>query len=103
MHSMLSALGKRDEKEDEFDPLETLAAKSYSNATVDPAIQFEQGEIVAIVEHGERRALGVTVEGVPIELVVAPPERFGTELVRATGMTANAVTRIAPQMNRFIA
>jgi DNA polymerase (family 10) len=42
-------------------------------------------EIVAIVEHGERRALGVTVEGVPVELVVAPAERFGTELVRATG------------------
>jgi DNA polymerase (family X) len=28
---------------------------------------------------------GVTVEGVPVELVVAPPDRFGTELVRATG------------------
>jgi DNA polymerase (family 10) len=42
-------------------------------------------EIVAVVERGERRALGVTVEGVPIELVVAEPERLGTELVRATG------------------
>jgi DNA polymerase (family 10) len=41
--------------------------------------------IVAVVEREARRALGVTVEGVPIELVVAPPEAFGTELVRATG------------------
>jgi DNA polymerase (family 10) len=31
---------------------------------------------------------GLTVEGVPIELVVARPERFGTELVRATGSSA---------------
>jgi DNA polymerase (family X) len=29
--------------------------------------------------------LGVTVEGVPVELVVAPPHAFGTALVRATG------------------
>ncbi len=42
-------------------------------------------QIVAIVEHGRRRALGVTVEGVPVELVVAEPRRFGTELLRATG------------------
>jgi DNA polymerase (family X) len=42
-------------------------------------------EIVAVVEREERRALGVTVEGVPIELVVPEPERFGTELIRATG------------------
>jgi DNA polymerase (family 10) len=42
-------------------------------------------QIVAVVERGDRRALGVTVEGVPVELVVAEPERLGTELVRATG------------------
>jgi DNA polymerase (family X) len=41
--------------------------------------------IVSVVEQEERRALGVTVEGVPVELVVAEPGRFGTELVRATG------------------
>jgi DNA polymerase (family 10) len=29
--------------------------------------------------------LGVTMEGVPVELVVAPPRSFGTALVRATG------------------
>jgi DNA polymerase (family 10) len=41
--------------------------------------------IVAVVERDERRALGVTVEGVPVELIVAEPSRFGTELLRATG------------------
>ncbi len=45
-------------------------------------------QIVALVEREERRAVGVTVEGVPVELVVAVPERFGTELVRATGSAA---------------
>ena len=42
-------------------------------------------EIVAVVERTERRAVGVTVEGVAVELVAAAPERFGTELLRATG------------------
>jgi DNA polymerase (family X) len=42
-------------------------------------------QIVAIIEQDERGALGVTVEGVPLQLVVAAPERFGTELMRATG------------------
>jgi DNA polymerase (family X) len=41
--------------------------------------------IVSVLDRAERRAYGVTVEGVPVELVVSPPERFGTELVRATG------------------
>jgi DNA polymerase (family 10) len=45
-------------------------------------------EIVALVEREERRALGVTVDGVPVELVVAAPQRFGTALVRATGSDA---------------
>jgi DNA polymerase (family 10) len=45
-------------------------------------------QIVAVVEQGERRAVGVTVEGVPVELVAAEPERFGTALVRATGSSA---------------
>jgi len=45
-------------------------------------------QIVAVVEEGERRAVGVTVEGVPIEVVVAAPERFGTAQFRATGAPA---------------
>jgi DNA polymerase (family X) len=43
---------------------------------------------VAVVEREPRRALGVTADGVPIELVVAEPGRFGTELLRATGSSA---------------
>ncbi|HEU5214309.1 MAG TPA: PHP domain-containing protein [Gaiellaceae bacterium] len=42
-------------------------------------------EIVAVLENDGQRAVGVTVEGIPVELVVAEPHRFGTELVRATG------------------
>jgi DNA polymerase (family X) len=45
-------------------------------------------EIVAVLEREPRRAVGVTVEGVPVELVVAAPSRFGTELARATGSRA---------------
>jgi len=48
--TLLSALGKRDDKDDDFDPLETLDAKSDSNATVDPAKQLEQGQIMAAIE-----------------------------------------------------
>src|SRR5262245_8374816 len=48
--TLLSQFGRRDEKDEDFDPLETLDAKSDSNATVDPAIQLEQGEIMAVIE-----------------------------------------------------
>jgi DNA polymerase (family 10) len=58
----------------------------------DPAPVFDRfaalSQIVAVVERSERRALGVTVEGVPVELFVASPEGYGTELVRATGSRA---------------
>jgi DNA polymerase (family 10) len=42
-------------------------------------------QIVALVEQDAERAVGVTVEGVPVELIVAEPERFGTAMIRATG------------------
>ncbi len=45
----------------------------------------ELPQIVALIEQGERHAVGVTVEGVPVELFVTEAERFGTALVRATG------------------
>jgi DNA polymerase (family 10) len=45
-------------------------------------------QIVAVIEQHERRAVGVTVEGVPVELVAAEPRRSGTALVRATGAPA---------------
>ena len=44
--------------------------------------------IVAVIERDERRAVGVTIDGIPVTLVVAPPDRAGTELVRATGSSA---------------
>jgi DNA polymerase (family 10) len=47
-----------------------------------------QPEVVAVLERDDRRAVGVTVEGIPVELVAARPESFGTELVRATGSDA---------------
>ena len=45
-------------------------------------------QIVAVIEQQGRRTRGLTVEGVPIDLVVATAEDFGTELVRATGSAA---------------
>ena len=58
-------------------------------AAPDPASALDRfGElpqVVAVIERQERHAVGVTVDGVPVELVAAPPERFGTELLRATG------------------
>jgi DNA polymerase (family X) len=48
----------------------------------------ELPQIVALAEQDERRAVGVTVEGVPIELAITEPERFGTALLRATGSAA---------------
>ncbi|MBV9606066.1 MAG: hypothetical protein JO027_13205 [Solirubrobacterales bacterium] len=52
-------------------------------------------QIVGMIEQDERRAVGVTVDGLPIELTVAVPGRFGTELVRATGAPAY-VTGLEP-------
>jgi DNA polymerase (family 10) len=48
----------------------------------------ERPEVVAVIERDDRHAVGVTVDGIPVELVAAPPDRFGTELVRATGAAA---------------
>jgi DNA polymerase (family X) len=47
----------------------------------------ELPQIVALVEQDEWQAVGVTVEGVPLQLVVAEPARMGTALLRATGST----------------
>jgi DNA polymerase (family 10) len=44
--------------------------------------------IVTVLEREEARAVGVTVDGVPVEVTVAPRRRFGTALVRATGSDA---------------
>jgi DNA polymerase (family 10) len=42
-------------------------------------------QIVALIERGPRRAVGVTVEGVPVELFAVEPDRFGAAFLRATG------------------
>ena len=48
--TLLSALGKGEEKDEDYDPLETLAAKSDSNANADPAQLLEQGQIISLIE-----------------------------------------------------
>jgi len=57
-----------------------------------PALPLEQFAtapgIVSVLETRERWALGVTVDGVPVELHVPPPEAAGTALVEATGSEA---------------
>ena len=45
-------------------------------------------EIVAVASRDERGAVGVTVEGVPVRLLVAEPRAAGTALFRATGSDA---------------
>ena len=52
--TLLSALGQKDDKDDDFDPLETLPARSDSNSP-DPAVRHEQGETVALVEQALSR------------------------------------------------
>jgi DNA polymerase (family X) len=52
-------------------------------------------QIVALAERDDRRARGVTIEGVAVELVVAAPERFGTTFIQATG-TRSYVDALGP-------
>jgi DNA polymerase (family X) len=58
----------------------------------DPAAMLERfgalPQIVAVIEEADARAVGVTLDGVPVELVVAKPTAFGAALVRATGSDA---------------
>ena len=54
--TLLSALGHRDDKDDDYDPLETLQAKTDSNAPADPAAHAEQRQIDA--DRSSRRSRG---------------------------------------------
>jgi DNA polymerase (family X) len=45
-------------------------------------------QVVSLLERRLDGAVGVTVEGVPVELVVSAPQRYGTALLRATGSPA---------------
>jgi DNA polymerase (family 10) len=56
---------------------------------IDPTPTLDRLEhlpaVVTVVERSPRRAVGVTLEGVPVTVWVAEPSQLGTELVRATG------------------
>jgi DNA polymerase (family 10) len=68
------------------DSCERLAVVCRANEPAPLLGEFERlPQIVAVLERGERRAVGVTVDGVPIELLIAEERRFGTDLLRATG------------------
>ncbi len=71
------------------DRCEHLAVVVAARNPAETIASFEQlPQIVALVEWEDRRAVGVTVEGVAVELVVPTPETAGTALVRATGAAA---------------
>ncbi len=53
--TLLSVLGQKDEKDEDFDPLETLPAKTDSNWSGDPADVHEQSQIVALIEQALAR------------------------------------------------
>jgi RNA polymerase sigma-70 factor (ECF subfamily) len=53
--TLLSAFGQKDEKDEEYDPLETLAATQDGNVPSDPADQLEQRQVVALVEQALAR------------------------------------------------
>jgi DNA polymerase (family 10) len=55
------------------------------NATSALARFAAAAEIVAVVDPQGERAVGVTPDGLPVELVIAPPAAAGTALLRATG------------------
>ena len=47
---LLSALGARDDKDEDFDPLEAIPAKSDGSDKAEPSEQLEQREIMAAIE-----------------------------------------------------
>ena len=53
--TLLSALGHKDDKDDDYDPLETLQAKTDSNAPADPAAHAEQRQTMRIIEQALSR------------------------------------------------
>jgi DNA polymerase (family X) len=64
------------------DSSERLAIVTSDNNALERLAQLPQ--IVAVTDGG----FGITVDGVPVELVIAPPGSFGTALLRATGTDA---------------
>jgi RNA polymerase sigma-70 factor (ECF subfamily) len=53
--TLLSALGHRDDKDDDYDPLETLQASTETNIPADPAANVEQAQTVRMIEQALAR------------------------------------------------
>jgi RNA polymerase sigma-70 factor (ECF subfamily) len=53
--TLLSALGHRDDKDDDYDPLETLQASTETNIPADPAANVEQAQTVRMIEQALSR------------------------------------------------
>jgi RNA polymerase sigma-70 factor (ECF subfamily) len=53
--TVLSALGHRDDKDDDYDPLETLQSRTDSNIAADPAANAEQTQTVRLIEQALSR------------------------------------------------
>ena len=53
--TLLSALGHRDDKDDDYDPLETLQSRTDSNISADPAANAEQAQTVRMIEQALAR------------------------------------------------
>jgi DNA polymerase (family 10) len=68
-------------------------------ATGEPEAVLDRFEllpaVVVVLEREERRAVGLTVDGVPVTCIVASSAAYGSELVRATG-SAEYVAALGP-------
>ena len=53
--TLLSALGHRDDKDDDYDPLETLQSRTDTNISADPAANAEQAQTVRMIEQALSR------------------------------------------------
>ncbi len=73
--------------------LAVVRAASHPGPVFDRFAKLPQ--IVAVIEQRERHAVGVTVDGVPIELTVPEPAHLGTALIRSTG-SADYVAALEP-------
>jgi DNA polymerase (family 10) len=71
---------------DEPRRLAVVVATSESDVALDRFASLP--DIVAVVERPADRAVGVTVDGVALEAICVPRERYGAELLRATGTDA---------------
>jgi DNA polymerase (family 10) len=78
---------------DECFELRVVVAADHADEVVERFAHLPA--VVALVERGERRAVGVSVEGTSVELLVPEPSGFGSALVRATG-AAGYVAALGP-------